>query len=216
MGTRENDFLSAVQAGDPDQTDALLAATPGLADTRTPGGVSALMLALYAGHRAVARRIAASRDGIDVFEASALGFLDALRRSLEMDPEGAHHLSADGMRPLHLAARFGQAKACEILLETGADPDPISDNPIAFRPLHAAIAGGSLEGAELLLDAGADPNQPQGDGLTPLMAAAATGQIEIVELLLDHGADPKPRSRDGLTAAQIASHQGHEDLIELL
>lgn len=216
MGTREEEFLSAVQAGDPETVDALLAATPGLADTRTGGGVSALMLALYAGHRGVARRIAASRDGLDMFEAAALGMPDHLRRSLDLDPEGADHLSADGMRPLHLAARFGQAEACSVLLDTGADPDRVSDNPIAFCPLHAAVAGASLECAELLLDAGADPNRPQGDGLTPLMAAAATGQIELVELLLDHGADPHSQSRDGLTAGQLAARQGYDDLLELL
>ncbi len=216
MTPMEQSLIDAIQNGDAQTVTDLLATTPGLADTRTQGGVSALLLAIYGGRRSIARQIAENREGLDIFEAAALGHRSHLERSLELDPEGAEHYSADGLTPLHLAARFNQPEACQLLLDRGADPDRISDNPLGFRPLHAAVAGHSLEAAELLLDAGATPDARQGDGLTSLMAAAATGQIEVVELLLDHGADPDLRSKEGLTARDLARTQSFEDIESLL
>lgn len=216
MGPQEEAVIEAIINGDSDRLSESLAAQPGLADTRTQGGVSALMLALYAGQRRLARLIADQRTGLDIFEAAALGLTAHVERSLEMDPDAVMHVSPDGMTPLHLAARFGQSEIVALLLERGAGVDFVSENPLAFTPLHAAVAGASLESAEQLIDAGASVNTRQGDGLTPLMAAAATGQIEMVELLTDHGADKEARAGNGLRAAEIAIDQGYDDIAEFL
>lgn len=216
MGPQEEAVIEAIVNGDSDRLSESLAAQPGLADTRTQGGVSALMLALYAGQRRLARLIADQRTGLDIFEAAALGLTAHVERSLEMDPDAVMHVSPDGMTPLHLAARFGQSEIVALLLERGAGVDFVSENPLAFTPLHAAVAGASLESAEQLIDAGASVDTRQGDGLTPLMAAAATGQIEMVELLTDHGADKEARAGNGLRAAEIAIDQGFDDIAEIL
>lgn len=216
MSAQELAIIDAIQEQDTEALAELLAANPALADTRTPAGVSALMLALYSGQRRLARLLADHRQGLDIFEAAALGLEAHLERSLEMDPDAVMHVSADGMTPLHFSSRFNQPAVTALLLERGANPDFISENPLAFRPLHAAVAGASLESAELLLDAGATIDARQGDSLTPLMAAAATGQIELVELLLDHDADTELRSEKGLRAAEIASDQGFDDIAEIL
>jgi uncharacterized protein len=216
MSAQEFAVIDAIQEQDSDALAELLAANPALADTRTEGGVSALMLALYSGQRRLARIIADHREGLDIFEAAALGLEAHLERSLEMDPDAVMYISADGMSPLHFSSRFDQPHITALLLERGANPELSSENPLAFSPLHAAVAGASLESAELLLDAGASINARQGDSLTPLMAAAATGQIELVELMLDHGADTELRSSKGLRAAEIAVDQGFDDIAELL
>ncbi|MDQ2068877.1 ankyrin repeat domain-containing protein [Natronospira bacteriovora] len=216
MSPQEEAVVQAIQARDSETLSSLLAANPALADTRTDAGVSALMLALYTGQRRLARAIADHRDGLDIFEAAALGLCGHIERSLEMDPDAAMHVSADGMTPLHFAARFDQAEATALLLERGAAPDHVSENPLAFTPLHAAIAGASLESAELLLDAGAFVDARQGDGLTSLMAAAATGQIEMIELLIDHGANREMRNQKGLRAAEIAVDQGFDEIADIL
>lgn len=216
MGPQEEAVIQAIVDGNDDRLMETLSAQPGLADTRTQAGVSALMLALYAGRRRLALVIADQRTGVDIFEAAALGMKAHLERSLEMDPDAVMHVSPDGMTPLHLAARFHQPEVVALLLERGAEPDHVSENPLAFTPLHAAVAGASLESAEFLIDAGADINRRQGDGLTPLMAAAATGQIEMVELLTDHGADTEARTSNGLRAAEIAIDQGYDDIASFL
>ncbi|MEA5444620.1 ankyrin repeat domain-containing protein [Gammaproteobacteria bacterium AB-CW1] len=216
MTPDEQAIIYCIQNQDSSELASLLAANPGLADTRTDAGVSALMLALYTGQRHLARSIAAHRMGLDIFEASALGVRAVIERSLEMDPDAVMHISADGMSPLHFAARFNQPDICGLLLDRGANPDFVSENPLAFTPLHAAVAGASLESTELILDAGASVDRRQGDGLTALMAAAGTGQIEMVALLLDHGADSDARSEQGLRAAELAIDQGFDEVADIL
>jgi ankyrin repeat protein len=209
-------MLEAIQADDRDGVAELLAASPGLADARTPGGVSALMVAAYLGRAAIVRMILQRRGGFDVFEAAAFCLVDSVHRSLETDPDALQNVSPDGLTPLHLAARFAQTEMLRMLVERGAEIDAVSHNPLAFTPLHAAVAGHCLECAELLLDAGANANFRQADGLTPLMASAATGQVELVELLLDHGASIGLRSRDGYTARDLAVDNGYDEIADLL
>jgi len=216
MTPQEEAVIEAIQQQQSDELADLLVASPGLADTRTQAGVSALMLAMYTGQRRLARLIADQRSGLDIFEAASLGLPTHVERSLEMDPEAAQHVSADGMTALHFAARFDQPEIVNLLITRGAAPDAVSENPLAFTPLHAAVAGASLESAETLLDAGVIVNRAQGDGLTALMAAAATGQIEIVGLLLDHGADPEIRAPNGLRPAELAADHGFDEIADLL
>jgi len=216
MSPQEEAIIQAIKDQDADQLADMIAANPGLADTRTAAGVSALMLAMYTGQRRLARLIADQRSGLDIFEAASLGLVPHVERSLEMDPEAGHHISADGMNALHFAARFDQPSVVTLLLARGTPADIISENPLAFTPLHAAVAGASLESAEALLDAGALVDRRQGDGLSPLMAAAATGQIEMVVLLSDHGADTELRAPNGLRAAELAVDNGFDDIADIL
>src|SRR5436190_23377616 len=88
--------------------------------------VSPILDALYRGDAAKAAELAAQAPALDLFEAAAIGRLERLRELLDADPAAVDAWSADGFMALHLAAFFGQAQACELLLERGADATVIS------------------------------------------------------------------------------------------
>ncbi|MGD8378846.1 MAG: ankyrin repeat domain-containing protein [Gammaproteobacteria bacterium] len=212
----EQDVIDAVNNNDLDRLSDLLAATPGLAAARNTAGISALMLALYQRRLAMINMIRAARDGLDLFEAAALGETATLEVMLEDDPECVDMYAPDGFQPLHLAAFFGRAKAVDCLLAHGADSRAVADNPMRVQPLHCAVAGASLECAELLLDAGANPDARQHGGYTPLMGAAAGGHVEIAELLLDYQADAGLEDDQGRTARDIAQAENQATVVALL
>ena len=75
---------------------------------------------------------------LDVFEATALGYLDRLRERLDEDPSRAMAFSPDGFTALHFAAFFGKAEVARALLEAGAAVGVYSENDTPRQPLHSA------------------------------------------------------------------------------
>jgi len=120
MPTPEQDLIDAVTADDAARVKELLAADPALGSARDRDGVSALMLSRYRFDRATTDALLALDPDLDVFEATALGYLDRLRERLEEDPSRATAFSPDGFTALHLAAFFGKAEVARALLEVGA------------------------------------------------------------------------------------------------
>ena len=210
------DMIVAVNAGDAGRVAALLAEDPGLVAARDADGVSALMLARYRFDRPVADALLAADPDFDVFEATALGYVDRLRERLEADPGGATAFSPDGFTALHFAAFFGKPEAARILLEHGAAVDVYTHNVFANQPLHAAAAGRHIEVCRVLLAAGADVNATQHGGFTPLHEAAQHGDVEMSELFLSAGADPSAATDGGETPADTAAAAGHVDLARRL
>ena len=210
------DVFAAIDAGQLEPARRIIAAQPSLATSRDADGVSALMHALYRGQRPVAELIAEELPSLDVFEAAALGRVDAVEGLVGRDPALATAWSEDGFTALHFAAFFGGGDAARALLAAGADPNVRSRNELAVMPIHSAVAGrhGDVVGA--LLDAGADPNVRQRHGWTPLQGAAEHGDTETVERLLAAGADPAATNDDGVTAADLARSRGHDALAERL
>jgi ankyrin repeat protein len=186
------DVFEMIAAGNADEVDRLVARDPGLARSRNEQGVSAVLWALYNGHRALARRLGEVDGGrpLDVFEAAALDRADELRSTVEARADLANARSADGFTPLHLAVFFGAADAARVLLDHGADVEAVADNEMQVRPLHSAAAGRHAEVVVLLLDHGADPNTTQRQGFTPLHAATELGDQTMIDALLAAGADP--------------------------
>jgi ankyrin repeat protein len=156
--------------------------------------VSPLLQAKYRGDDAEAERLLAANPELDVFEASAFGWLDRLRELLVEDLDRAREYSPDGFTALHLAAFFGQPEAARTLLDAGADPHAVARNSMRVQPLHSAVAARNLEAAHLLLDAGADPNVSQQDEFTPLDGAIQNEDVAMEQLLRDHGATVRSRS----------------------
>jgi uncharacterized protein len=207
-----DDLIAAVNADDAERVAALVAEDPTLANARDPNGVSAILLSRYRFARAVTDALIAADPELDVFDATALGYIDRLRARLEEDPSRATAYSSDGFTALHYAAFFGKAEVANVLIEAGAKVDAYTQNAFANQPLHAAAAGRHLEVCRILLAAGADVNATQHGGYTPLHEAAQSGDVELAELFLSAGADPSARQDDGQTPAETAEAAGHPDL----
>jgi ankyrin repeat protein len=212
----EAELIDAVNEGDATRVAELVAEQPELSAARDVHGVSALMLARYRLDRAVTDALLRADPELDVFEATALGYVDRLRARLDEDPAATSARSADGYTALHFAAFFGKAEVARILLEAGAEVNAVADNEMRVQPLHSAAAGRHLEVCRLLLAAGADVNARQAGGYTPLHAAARNGDPELVELFLSAQADPVAATEAGDTPAATAEAAGHVDVARRL
>jgi ankyrin repeat protein len=208
-------FLEAVKAGDSAVVKDLLAAQPELVDARDPGGISAVMLAVYYIEPQIANLLIERGAALGFFEASALGKTAPLREMLVEAPELVNSFSPDGFQALGLAAFFGHDEALAILLEAGAQVNTPSRNAMQVTPLSSAAAGQRLEIAQRLLEYGADANTVQAGGFTPLHSAAQNGQLEMAALLLSYGAQVNARSQDGKTPLAMAEDsQAMADLLQ--
>lgn len=216
MASPDADLIDAVITRDTRRVTDLLAADPTLAAARDGTGVSAIMLSRYRSDRATMDALLAADPDLDVFEATALGYIDRLRERLDEDPDRSTAFSADGFTALHFAAFFGKPEAARTLIEAGAAVGVTSRNDQIVQPLHSAAAGLHHDVCRLLIAAGADVNATQQQGITPLHEAAQHGDIELVELFVSAGADPAAVTDDGQTPADTAEASGHVDVARRL
>ncbi|HEU4928036.1 MAG TPA: ankyrin repeat domain-containing protein, partial [Vicinamibacterales bacterium] len=211
-----NELIDAAKAGDGARVRAILDRTPSSAAVRGEGGESALMAALYNGHRDLANQIAdaqvAAGDSLDVFAAAALGRSSELEHALA-DAAAATAYSYDGWTALHLAAFFGQLDAAARLLEAGGRLAAVSRNPLANTPLHAAVAGRRADVSVFLIERGADVNATDSGGHTPLHIAAEDGQLPVVEALLSRNADPHAVDAEDKTPLSRAAARNHTAVV---
>ena len=98
-------------------------------------------------------------------------------------------------QPLHRAARAGDRKRLQRLLQRGANLD--SPDAEGRTALMAALLAWQYEAAALLLDAGADLSLRDREGHAALMWAAWRNQPALVRRMLERGADPHARTRSG-------------------
>jgi uncharacterized protein len=209
-------LMEAIRAGDKAGLEALLSAEPGLLEFAAPNGSSVMLLAAYYGHPELAEIFVRHGAKPDVFEASALGDLETVRKVVSGDRALVNAFAADGFYPLGLAAFFGHRAIVEFLLKNGADVSLSARNAQKVTALHGAVARRDLEIVKMLLEAGADPNARQERGFAPLHDAAANGSEPLVELLLKHGARADAKTGDGKTPADMAAERGHKEIVEKL
>jgi ankyrin repeat protein len=209
-------LMEAIRAGDKAGLNALLSAEPGLLTFTAPNGSSVTLLTAYYGHPELAEVCLRHGAKTSVFEASALGDLETVRRLVDGDRTLVNAFAADGFYPLGLAAYFGHSAIVEFLLKSGADVKLAARNAQKVTALHAGASRGGAAIVKMLLEAGADPNAKQERGFVPLHSAAANGNLAVVELLLKHGAHADVKADDGKTPADMAAEQGHKDLAEML
>jgi ankyrin repeat protein len=209
-------LTEAIRAGDKAALEALLQAEPGLLEFATPNGSSAMLLTAYYGHPELAEVFLRCGSKPDVFEASALGDLETVRKLVGGDQACVNAFATDGFYPLGLAAFFGHRGIVEFLLKNGADPSLAARNAQKVTALHAGASRGDAEIVKMLLEAGADANARQHGGFVPLHSAAANGNAPVVELLLLHGALADAKTDGGKTPADLATERGHQDLAEKL
>jgi cytohesin len=126
---------------------------------------------------------------------------------------------------LLIAAIRGHARAVEILLKHGANPEATD---IRGTPILVSAAALSTDASDrlneaiaILLTRGhANPNARDrariGDGRSALHLAASNGDRDLVEMLLAAGADPNSKNRVGETPLHFAAAHGHLETARLL
>jgi ankyrin repeat protein len=209
-------LVEAIRAGDQAAVDTLVKAEPDLLRFTAPNGSSVLLLSAYFGHPEVAEVFRLHGAKPDMFEASALGDLETVRKLVGANRGLVNSFAPDGFYPLGLAAYFGHRTIVEFLLKNGADVSLAARNAQKVTALHAGASRGAAEIVKILLEAGADPNAKQERGFVPLHSAAANGNAAVVELLLKHGAAADAKADDGKTPADLAAEAGHKEVAERL
>jgi ankyrin repeat protein len=210
----EQDVFAAIAAGNKDRVTKLIAEDRGVANARNQAGVSALMQARYMNQMEVVALLRQAAGEVDVFEAAALGEVDALHMLLGRDPALVNGRSGDGFTPLHLACFFGHLEAAQALIGGGSDVN--ANSPARIAVIHSAAASRNAAILKLVLQAGADPNVQQQRGYTALHEAAMHNSVERAQVLLDAGADRSISDDDGQTALEMAVKNGGKEVAELL
>ncbi len=213
-GTQE--FFGAVKAGNRARVRELLEANPALVNARNDSGASAVLLAIYHGHKPVKDLLLGAGAELNIYEAAAGGEAERVVALVKTSPALANSYAPDGFPPLGLAAFFGHRNVVDVLLAHGAVVNAVSRNATGYTALTGAVAGGHTEIVAALLSAGANAAHRYAQGYTPLHEAAASGKLEIARLLLDHGADSNARTDDGKTPLAMALEKSHSSLAALL
>jgi ankyrin repeat protein len=208
-------FVELVTGGDEGAVHAALEDDQSLANAKSEQGVPVLMLALYHRQQATAAVIAEAVGKISLLEAAALGRSADVSRLLSEGADIAQR-SSDGFTSLHYAAFFAHIELVKVLLEAGADPAAVANNPMKVQPLHSAAAARLVDAVELLLDAGAPVDATQEQGFTALHAAAHSGDVVMGRLLLGRGADPALATDAGKTAFDLATEGQHRAFLSIL
>ena len=171
---------------------------------------------------------AARRDRADVVE---------LLLDLGMSPEVEDR---EKQRPLHIAAYADSLRVAQLLIDRGAEIDPVESNwsntPLgaAAYPQHARMMellarysrdiwelayAGKVERVRELLREEPELAKVVANGHTPLMWLPPDDEgraMEVARLLLTHGADPSLRNEEAESASDRAYRLGMFDLAELL
>jgi ankyrin len=126
-----------------------------------------------------------------------------------------------GATALHLAAEYGQSQIVRLVLEKGANVDPV-DN-LGRTPLLWAAENGHSDIVQLLVSHGADVNREDAGewrgpldekpAKTSLNYAVAQGNTELARILISSGAKV---IRNDIALLQDAIRSGKSDLVSLL
>lgn len=151
----------------------------------------------------------------DIFTATVLGDIDAVRDMLRDDPAHAHaetpadYVLEPGFTALHFAAQFGRIEIARLLIEAGANINAASYLAAGNTPLHTAVRLGHRKVEERPMEA---VLQEQVWRLEP----------DLVRLLLQRGADRNRRDDlRGWTPLEwaqneLGDHTNRDAVIEIL
>jgi ankyrin repeat protein len=121
-------------------------------------------------------------------------------------------------KALTTAARLGDDKIVQVLLDAGGDIDTQDES--GKTALSLATWNKHINTVKLLLNKKANPNLQDLHGWTPLMNASLRSNNILVKLLLDADADPMQQDDQGQTALMIQQEkpalQRNQKIIEIL
>jgi uncharacterized protein len=209
-------FIDAIKAGEFDRVKAMVSVDPGLIESRSRTGDSAILTAVYHRQKEIVNLLVSRGVSLTVFEACAAGEFERVERLLEENPSSIAGFSKDGWTPLHLAAFFGHGKIAEFLIGRGADVSARSTNSNANTPLHAALAGNHKFVAGLLMGAGADVDAQDGEGWRPLHIAAFNNNLDAMKTIIAQGADVNALNKEGKSALSLAQEKNQREAAALL
>ena len=137
----------------------------------------------------------------------------ALVRSALAEGRDLKAADEDGNTALHWAARNGDARLVQELLDRGAPAN--AANHVGATALLYAV--GKVDSVKILLDRGAQVNRASKFGTTPLITAARyPGSSAVVRLLLERGAYPHANKESGFDALRAAGEAGDSETYKML
>ncbi len=205
----ETVLMTASKTGNADVVRSLLlaGADPNPAVTRDQ---TALMWAANNGH---AEAVAALIEyGADI-EAQSLIRTQYVKSEKIQDSNPAYKFWVEqgGNTPLIFAARSGDLRTTQLLIEAGADVNRVS--AFGISPAIMSIHGGNAKVLDLLLSHGAELESAAA-GHTALHAAVLRGNLEAVKVLLQHGANTEALlERPTPARRQSTDYNFHDSLI---
>ncbi len=121
------------------------------------------------------------------------GIQDSLRHGADANARGEHEAT-----PLMLAAQYCSAQCLKMMLDSGADPNPLAKGAVVnakansgrIALMAAAASPANIEAVKTLLDAGADVKARDAVGAGAVVGAADAGDASILKLLLAKSGDP--------------------------
>ncbi|KAJ5961042.1 ankyrin repeat containing protein [Penicillium vulpinum] len=127
-------------------------------------------------------------------------------------------MDQDGRVPLHLAAESGRTGCIRLLLEAGAQTDPISlqGTPPRTPPLVLIGQFGDLLALKTILDFNPNIEARSPDGETALLAVARRQTAAHALLLLEHNANPNAMMNDGKTPLTAAITYNNGGVLRVL
>ena len=119
--------------------------------------------------------------------------------------------------PLCKAAKDGDLERVRFLLDSGENPNAVSqsvnanpqatDSIVGDSALRFAVFAERADIVKALLEGGADVNKANKDGATPLSASTNHSSAEIALILLGAGANPDAADIEGWTALMFTAEQ---------
>lgn len=129
------------------------------------------------------------------------------------DPNLAHGRTGSGTTPLIIAAVGGVVGVVRMLVEAGADMEPVA---AGISVLAAAAAEGHTGVVQYLVEKGASINHVDVDGVTALLLACEYGRLQTVKFLVEAGAATSMASANGCTPLAMAANSGSVESVEYL
>eukprot|EP00756_Hemistasia_phaeocysticola_P042593 Hpha_TRINITY_DN16977_c0_g1::TRINITY_DN16977_c0_g1_i17::g.56229::m.56229 len=154
--------------------------------------------------------------GMTVLHAAAANNRDdLLTKLLEADEVSINECDDEGRTPTFVAARYGHAKALDVLIKHGANVNQATTKD--ETPCYAAAARGHSDALRKLIESKADVNSADSEGRTPSYAAAMRGNKDVLNILIkEGGASPNIPTENGSTPCYIAALNGHTAALETL